>query len=93
MGVYIVTYDLNKAGKNYDGLIEAIKSYGSYCKVQKSAWFIDTKKTTAEVRDHLSKQIDKDDELFVGDLRKHWAGSSNMKCVDWLKKNTRTWAG
>lgn len=92
MGVYMVTYDLNKVGKNYDGLIEAIKAYGSYCKPQKSAWFIDTKDTAAQIRDNLSKQIDKDDDLFIGELRKHWAGSKNMKCVEWLKKPKRTWA-
>lgn len=91
MALYIVTYDLNKAGKNYDGLIKAIQAYGSYCKPQKSAWFIDTQETAAQVRDKLSKQIDSDDDLFVGELIKHWAAANKFSCTDWLKKGHRTW--
>jgi hypothetical protein len=91
MAVYLVTYDLNKAGKNYDGLIDAIKAYGAWCKSQKSAWFIDTPKTAAEIRDDLQKHIDADDDLYVVELVKHWASSGTFRCGAWLKKDTRSW--
>lgn len=91
MSVYLIIYDLNKDEKNYPGLITAIKAYGRYCKPQKSAWFIDTTQSATQVRDNLSKEIDEDDDLFVGDLGEDWAGSTGMKCVDWLNKPRRSW--
>lgn len=91
MAVYLVTYDLNAQGKDYDGLINAIKAYGSYCKLQKSVWFIGSGKTASEIRDDLKRHIDQNDDLFVGEMKKHWAGANKMKCVDWLKSDNRSW--
>jgi len=82
---------LNTPGNDYEDLIEAIRSYGSYCKLQKSVWFIDSRKTAAEIRDDLKQHIDSNDDLFVGDMRKHWAAANKPKCVDWLKNASRTW--
>jgi CRISPR-associated endonuclease Cas2 len=92
VGVYLVTYDLNKADKDYEDLIDAIKAYGSYCKLQRSVWFIDSNDSASQIRDDLKQHIDKNDDLFVGEMRKHWAGANKMKCVDWLKGENRNWA-
>lgn len=92
MSVYLVTYDLNTPGKDYTDLVDAIKAYGAYCKLQKSAWFIDSARTAAQVRNNLKQHIDSNDDLFVGDMRKNWAGTNKMKGVNWLKNESRRWA-
>ena len=30
---YFISYDLSNPGQNYDDLIDAIKKYGTYCKL------------------------------------------------------------
>lgn len=36
---YLISYDLNQSGQNYDALIKAIKSYIHAVSVLKSVWF------------------------------------------------------
>ncbi len=64
MAVYIIDYDLRAPGRNYDSLIEAIKTY-PWAKIMKSTWAIETTKTATQVRDHLKGHIDSNDKLFV----------------------------
>lgn len=90
MAVYIVTYDLNSPGQNYDGLIKAIRAY-THCKPLKSAFFIDTSEKAASIRDKLKKHIDEGDALYVMELQKHWAANRTMDCTSWLKADARTW--
>lgn len=91
MAIYIVTYDLNAPGQDYTPLIDEIKKY-THCKCLKSAFFIDTKEDAATIRDKLMKLIDKNDSLYVMELKKHWAANRTMTCTDWLKSEQRTWA-
>lgn len=66
MAVYMVGYDLNKAGKNYDGLIEKIKELAKgYWHHLDSTWLISTDHTAEQVRNSLKPFLDSDDELLV----------------------------
>ncbi len=91
MAVYIVTYDLNAPGQNYNNLINAIKSY-THCYALKSAFFIDTHKGAAELRDELMKYVDKNDILYVMELKRHWGCNRETACTTWLQNSARTWS-
>lgn len=91
MAVMLVTYDLNKAGKNYAGLIAAIEAY-THCKTLKSAWFIQTSQTAVQVRDNLFRQMDGDDALVVVRFHKgDWATYVTQPVNDWLNAPGRAW--
>jgi hypothetical protein len=83
----LVGYDLNKPAQDYAGLIDRLKSYGSWWHHLDSTWLIKTASTPSEVRDELAALIDSDDELLVidvtGDARA-WRGF-NAAGSEWLK--------
>lgn len=85
---YFISYDLNNPGQNYDDLIDAIKKYGTYCKINKSDWIICTNDKAKIIRDNLKKYLDSNDRLFVGGLSGEgaWSGYASST-TDWLKKN------
>lgn len=80
---YLVTYDLNRAGQNYDGLIDAIKSYS--CKhVMQSVWFVKSDSSANEISEHLRAFIDNNDNLFVGEINYNHAGWLPQSYWDFL---------
>ena len=73
----LVTYDLNKAGQNYEALIEEIKQLGAWAKVQQSVWYLHTPYSADEVLDRLSKVTDFNDSIFVANMNNaSWRGLS-----------------
>jgi hypothetical protein len=83
---YIVSYDLT-AGEDYGPLYEALKAYGTWAKISESTWAIVTEQTAAQIRDHLTQFIGKDDRLFIvkSGVAAAWR---NVRCSnEWLKKN------
>ena len=66
MARYIVTYDLNKPGQNYEELIELIESYSSAVEIGRSSWVIASSNTPAQIRDYLESALDPNDTLLVG---------------------------
>ena len=85
---YFISYDLNNPGQNYDNLIEAIKKYGTYCKMNKSDWIICTNDDATTIRNNLKKYLDSNDRLFVGQLTgvAAWSGYQEST-TEWLKQN------
>ncbi len=88
MSIKMISYDLHKPGQNYDNLIDAIKSYNGYCKINESDWLISTADSCSNIRDFLKKFIDTNDTLFVAELssKPGWWASYNLRkgAVDWL---------
>ena len=68
MASYVITYDLNKAGQNYEALEKAIKSYNAWAKIATTTFVIRSDNSSNGIRDHLKAQMDANDELFVGKL-------------------------
>ncbi len=88
MKTFCVAYDLNSPSQDYARLIEAIKSYGTWWHHLDSAWFIKSPHSASEIRDHLGRLIDSNDELLVFEVGTHWAGKGfEQKGYDWLKSN------
>lgn len=85
----MVGYDLNKTGKDYAGLIDAIKStVDNWWHCLDSTWIVKTSLSPVELRDILRQHIDANDELLVAKLTgaAAWAGF-NEECSAWLKNN------
>lgn len=86
MSIYCVSYDLI-GEKDYDSLIEKLKSYRAYAHAQGSVWFIKSSKRAAEIRDELKEFIDKDDKLMIIRVTLPWASSNMPKNINnWFKK-------
>lgn len=83
MKKYLISYDLNKADKNYDGLIDAIKDY-NYIKVLRSAWAIETNLSAESIYNSLKPYIDDNDYLFIVEIN-----TNNEQ--GWLRKDIWNW--
>lgn len=79
--VYLVTYDLNKTGQDYENVIAAIKSAstGVWCSYWKSSWLIKSSLATAsEVFAKIEPYVDGNDRVIVIEVKDNKQG--------WLKK-------
>ncbi len=88
MKSYLIGYDLNKQGQNYDVLIDKIKSIGNWWHCLDSTWIVKTDSTAIQIRDFLKQFIDNNDELLVVHLSREaaWTGFSE-NCSKWLTEN------
>lgn len=86
---YLIGYDLNRPGKNYDDLIKAIKSLsGTWWNHLDSTWIVKTSTTAEQIRNSLRAHMDGSDELLVVLLSREaaWVGF-NQSGSDWLEQN------
>lgn len=84
----LITYDLNKAGQNYDALYEQIKTASAWLHLMESVWLIRTSQTPQQWSDKLMKVLDTNDHLFVVDITKQsrqgWLPKTSW---EWIDKN------
>jgi hypothetical protein len=64
MKAYLVSYDLDKPGQDYQRLISEIERLGGV-KILYSEWVIKSNLTAAQLRDHLYAFMDGNDMLLV----------------------------
>ncbi len=84
--VYLITYDLNKEGQNYDKLYEAIKSLGNWCHYLDSTWLVETSYSANQISEKLRKEgIDNNDSLLVFRLLKDYAGWLSEEAWQWIR--------
>ncbi len=86
--VYCITYDLNKSGKDYKGVIQAIKDAGDqgYCNFGKSAWLVKTKLKSAQtVYSMIEPYLDSDDTCLVIEVAKNYAAHIENDDIDKFK--------
>jgi hypothetical protein len=62
-----ISYDLNSPGQDYAKVIEAIKGLGSWAKMQKSFWYVNSSKTAAQAANIVWASMDANDSLVVVD--------------------------
>ena len=87
MATYIISYDLQVPGQNYDALTALIKTYPKWAKLMQSTWSVATTQTSEQIRDHLKLALDGNDKLFVGELgTSAWYGLSS-EVSEWLHAN------
>ncbi len=88
--VYFITYDLNKAGKNYDGVYQAIKdaSTGAWCHYWDSSWLIKSNYTSADsVFEKIKPHLDSDDRCLVIEVKNNKQGWLTKKQWDYINNN------
>lgn len=83
---YLISYDLNAPGKNYDQLYDAIKSLGGWWHHLDSTWIVTHAGPATAIRDKLKPYLDHNDKLLVvhcsGEAA--WTGF-NSSGSQWLK--------
>jgi hypothetical protein len=84
-----INYDLNKPGQNYDGLINKIKSLGSWANPCKSCWLVSTSLSAKAVADVLKGYIDPGDNLLVNQFTTHdYGGWLDKQVWDWIRQHS-----
>lgn len=89
MSIKIISYDLSQPenSESYEDLIEYIKGLGSWAKPLYSVWFVDTDKTSSEIREGVKAYMDNNDRIFVAkwDPSNGWSSWRLPNDVtDWL---------
>lgn len=88
--VYMVTYDLNKEGQNYEDVIQAIKdaSTGVWCSYWKSSYLIQSNLATAdEVTEKIKPYVDSNDRLLVIEVKNNKQGWHTKNEWDYINKS------
>lgn len=84
---YIVVFSLAPS-ENLTYISNAVKSYGTWAKINEFTWAIVTSRSAIEVRDHLSRYLTSNTSgVFVikSGVKAAWR---NVACKhEWLKKN------
>jgi hypothetical protein len=88
MPLLLVTFDSDKPGQDYSDLLDQIKSY-SNVRLSKSSYAIITDKTPGVVCEEMKKYIDANDNLYIINLKRPYAGYGSELVTDWLKKELR----
>lgn len=87
MSSFIISYDLCEPGQDYENLINKIKAYGTWGKINQSTWVVNSLEKSIDIRNKLKPYVDRDDKLFVAKLTGE-AAWTNCDCSDdWLKSN------
>lgn len=87
-----ISYDLHNPGRDYDDVINAIKSAPSYTHPQGSLWLIDTTLTPSDWVNKLKLAGDPNDEYFVARLAHNVAwNNTDADTIAWLRSSSRSW--
>lgn len=76
----IISYDLNRQGQNYQAVTDAIKSLGSWARVQDSVWYVDSNYGASAAGEKVYANMDSNDSLIVVNATTNdavWWGLSN----------------
>ncbi len=87
MTCYIVTFDVANL-QDKDRLKGRLKTYGTYCPINKNCWAIVTDQTATQIRDNLMGEIKTTDKIFVikSGVEAAWRNVYSQKNTDWLKE-------
>lgn len=90
MSVYLITWNINKAGTEYSQQREKFLSgFNNLDWIHESnldtVAFLNTTYSAAQIYAHLGKNLDNNDRLFVTEIGKDHRGWLNMEVVNWFK--------
>lgn len=86
MAALLIAYDLNSPGQRHEELLALIKKKFPWAKLSESSYAVGTTMTPAQVFDLLKPFLDKNDQLFVIELKRNYRGVGSKAVVDWLDK-------
>lgn len=73
-----ISYDLYVPNQNYEKVIAAIKTLGSWAKIHKSFWYVKSSYTASQARDRVWLAMDANDSLYVVDATNNEAAFQNV---------------
>ena len=86
MSVFLITYDLDKPGQDYEKIHGVIKSY-DYTILCKSSYVIDTDDLTEFIKE-ISKIIDKSTDVYIFPITSPiYFEYGSQKAEEWLKSH------
>ena len=88
--VYAVSYDLNKAGQNYSGLIAELQRSDSWWHYLKSTWLIYTNESADQLWTRISSHIDANDFVLIIKVQPgahNRSGWLTQPAWDWMTKH------
>jgi len=85
MPLLLVAYDPNKSEQDHSNLLKRIEKY-SNVRLTQFSYAIITDKTPEKVCRELNKYIDKNDNLYVINLKRPYGGRGLNLVHDWLYK-------
>jgi hypothetical protein len=86
--IYLVAYDLREPNSpaDYAKIIDAIKAYATWMRVEQSVWLIESAQSYTQIRDNLMQYVRSDDTLLVGRLlNAAWSNTLSEDRISWLK--------
>lgn len=84
---YIVSYDLCQPNRDYTGLYTALKSFPQWGRLTESTWAIVTDKDHIEIRNFLTRYVDRNDRLIIILSGKSAAWTKVLAPNEWVKSN------
>ena len=89
MSAYLITYDLNSPGQNYEDLIQTIKDLSIYwCHYWKSAYLIKSNLSASQIVDKIKPYLDGNDCLIVVEANpKNYQGWLSEKDWEFIRKH------
>lgn len=83
--IYLISYDLNKPGKDYSKLYDKLKTF-KYCHPLESTWIIQTNKSVNDLYDIIKGTVDDNDYFIIVDITgksKHgWLKKTATECIN-----------
>lgn len=74
-----ISYDLNVPGQNYEKVIAKIKSLGSWAKIHKSYWYVNTSLSAEQACNAVWSVMDASDTVYVVDATHNEASWQNIR--------------
>lgn len=89
MAVYMITYDLNGEGQNYEKVIQAIKdaSTGTWCSYWKSSYLIKSNLSVQQVSDMITPYLDANDRLIAIEVKNNYQGWLTKEQWKFIREN------
>ena len=88
MPVIEINYDLHAPDKNYDRVIEKVKSFGGWCHVLASCWLVAGAYITLDgVYEAMRSAMDANDHVLVREFRKPYRGWLRQEVHDWIDQH------
>lgn len=84
--VYMVSYDLNKLGQDYEGLYEELRRSSGYWHYLDSTWLISTSESANSIFNRLRPSIDNNDSVLIIDVGRDYSGWLSKKAWEWIKQ-------
>ncbi|WHX46293.1 hypothetical protein MKY83_07035 [Bacillus sp. FSL M8-0266] len=86
MAVYLVTYDLNKSGQNYEDLYKTLKQqFIAYNHIMESCWLVETNNTAQGVYELLKDALDSNDRILVTLITDDRQGLLDKDAWQWIR--------